>query len=204
MHMDRAGHQQRLLTQMNQQPQNQRPDNAGWVTGARDEGGCAFATIRRPPGPQRPSRHHTHFSPHLLTTNNDNCPQLSSGENRGSRCGAMVSTTYDSWAQMSSQNQRVGGSIPSRRTKHAGHRPARWRSSYPGGPPHTFNTHFLATGLIRLGSSGRTTLGPLREPIQRGDHLWRFPHSVTRSLADQVQHAIADKPIDRVLGVAGC
>lgn len=54
MHMDRAGHQQRLLTQMNQQPQNQRPDNAGWVTGAWDEGGSAFATIRRPPGPQAP------------------------------------------------------------------------------------------------------------------------------------------------------
>ena len=53
----RAGHQQRLVTQMNQQPQNQRPDNAGWVTGAWDEGGSAFATIRRPPGPQALSAH---------------------------------------------------------------------------------------------------------------------------------------------------
>lgn len=52
----RAGHQQRLVTQMNQQPQNQRPDNAGWVTGAWDEGGSAFATIKRPPSPQRPRR----------------------------------------------------------------------------------------------------------------------------------------------------
>ena len=54
MHMDRAGHQQRLLTQMNQQPQNQRPDNAGWVTGARDEGGCAFANHQTAPRPSAP------------------------------------------------------------------------------------------------------------------------------------------------------
>ena len=34
-----------------------------------------------------------------------------------SRCGAVVSTTKGRYAQLSSQNQRVGGSIPSRRTK---------------------------------------------------------------------------------------
>jgi hypothetical protein len=66
-------------------------------------------------------RRHTHFSPHLLTTSNDNCPQMSGGENLGFRCGAMVSTTNGNYPQLSSPNQRVGGSIPSRRTISAGH-----------------------------------------------------------------------------------
>ena len=48
----------------------------------------------------------------------------------------MVSTTNGGYAQLSSPNQRVGGSIPSRRTIRAGHRPAVWRSSYPGAATH--------------------------------------------------------------------
>ena len=87
-------------------------------------------------------RDHTHFSPHLLTTTNDNCPQLFSGEDRGFPCGAMVFTSNDNCPQLSSQNQRVGGSIPSRRTISAGHRPAGWQSSSPGGPPNSFLPHF--------------------------------------------------------------
>jgi len=75
----------------------------------------------------------THFSPHLLTANDDNCPRMSGAENRESRCGAMVSTTNDNCPQLSSPNQRVGGSIPSRRTISAGHRPAGWRSSFTEG-----------------------------------------------------------------------
>jgi hypothetical protein len=50
-----------------------------------------------------------------------------------SRCGAKVSTTNDNCPQLSTQNQRVGGSIPSRRTISAGHRPAGRRSSFREG-----------------------------------------------------------------------
>jgi len=42
-----------------------------------------------------------------------------------SGCGAMVSTTSDNCPQLSTQNKRVGGSSPSRRTISAGHRPAK-------------------------------------------------------------------------------
>ena len=55
----------------------------------------------------------------------------------------MVSTTIDSSRQLSIPNQRVGGSIPSRRTVCAGHRPAGWRSSFPEGR----RTHFLTLNI---------------------------------------------------------
>ena len=98
---------------------------------------------------------------------------LSSGENRGSRCGAMVSTTNGGYAQLSSPNQRVGGSIPSRRTISAGHRPA------SGGPPHvegrhphlvTRNIHGLVEPQRRRGEA--TALGQLGDSI--GGWVHRF------------------------------
>ena len=57
----------------------------------------------------------------------------------------MVSTTNDNCPQMSSPNQRVGGSIPSRRTIGAGHRPAGWRSSFTEGR----QTHLIPIFCLR-------------------------------------------------------
>jgi hypothetical protein len=82
----------------------------------------------------------THTFATSLDDKHDNCPQMPSGENPGSRCGAMVSTTCDTWSQMSSQNQRVGGLIPSRRIKHASGA-CKMAVLLRGGTPPTFHPH---------------------------------------------------------------
>ena len=87
------------------------------------------STSRRPaPGERLVAITHTFrhiYGPQLLTTNH-NLPIV---RNTGSRYVAIIFTTFDNFPQLSSPNQRVGGSIPSRRTINAGHRPAKWRSS---------------------------------------------------------------------------
>ena len=55
-------------------------------------------------------------------------------------------------AQLAEQltlNQRVGGSIPSRRTVCAGHRPAGWRSSFTEGRhPHFFDSSYFRSPVL--------------------------------------------------------
>lgn len=112
MHMDRAGHQQRLVTQMNQQPQNKRSDNAGWVTGAED--GQA-----RPPGEHPcccwPGRH-------LVTTSCRQGRGRYSTWSPASAPGGGTTTRPVAWARPRSIADPQDGSMTARRFRLLGAR----------------------------------------------------------------------------------
>lgn len=87
-------------------------------------------------GGERPAITHIFrhiFWPQVATTNHK-FPMV---RNCRSRCGAMVSMANGNYPQLSSPNQRVGGSSPSRRTK-VQVKGLQSSGPPPGGPLHTF------------------------------------------------------------------